>query len=137
MAIDESELKEVLKILRQERSDNRQYEVKAATNGFPKSVAKTLCAFANMPGGGTIILGVEERLGFAVTGVYDAKICQQTLVNYAQREYSVPILVDISLSSVNEKYVVFAIVHEVRKALKPVRYKKTGTSFIRQYDSDF
>ena len=131
------ELEDVLDALRIEKNDNRQYEVKAAQSGFPKSIAKTICAFANMPGGGTIILGVDEKREFAITGVSDVKNCQHTLAHYAQREYSVPILVDISTVIIDEKSAVLARVHEVREHLKPVRYKKTGTSFIRQYDSDF
>ena len=135
--MDEAQMEDILLALRQERNDNRQYEVKSAMRAFPVSVAKTICAFANMPGGGTVILGVEERSGFGVTGVYDAKNCQQTLANYAQKEYTVPIFVDISLLSLDGKDVVIADVQEAKKTLKPVRYKKTGTSFIRQYDSDF
>jgi len=135
--MNETSLNEILDILRRERSDNRQYEAKAAAKGFPQSIAKTICAFANMPGGGTIIMGVDERQDFAVTGVYDAKNCQHTLANYAQKEYTVPILIDISLLSVENKSIVLAIVHETKKSLKPIRYKKTNTSFIRQYDCDF
>ncbi|MDR0876201.1 MAG: putative DNA binding domain-containing protein [Clostridiales Family XIII bacterium] len=135
--MDETSLKEILDALRLEQSDNRQYEVKTAANGFPKTAAKTICAFANTPGGGTIIFGVDEKRDFTVAGVYDAKNCQQTLANYAQREYSIPILVDISKVPFEEKIVVVADVHEAKKNMKPVRYKKTDSSFIRQYDSDF
>jgi len=135
--MDKTELLKVLDSLRLEQNDNRQYEVKTAGNGFPISVAKTVCSFANMPGGGTIILGVDEKRGFAVTGVYDAKNCQQTLANYAQKEYSLPIIVDSSQIQIDGKTVVTAEVNEAKNNLKPIRYKKTGTSFIRQYDSDF
>jgi len=135
--MDEAALIKVLDALRGEQSDNRQFEVKAAANGFPLSVAKTICAFANMPGGGTIILGVDERRDFAVSGVYDAKNCMQTLANYVQKEYTVPIFADISSVVIEGKSVVISNIHEAKNHLKPIRYKKTNTSFIRQYDSDF
>jgi len=113
------------------------YEAKAAMTNFPASAAKTLCAFANMPGGGTIMFGVDEKSNFAISGVYDARNCQKTLANYAQKEYSLPIIVDISMVTIDGKNVVVGVVHEVNKSLKPIRYKKTGASYIRQYDSDF
>ncbi|MDR0519743.1 MAG: putative DNA binding domain-containing protein [Clostridiales Family XIII bacterium] len=131
------ELEKVLESLRMEESDNRQYEVKMAAGGFPQTVLKSICAFANMPGGGTIILGVDERQDFAVTGVYDAKNCQQTMANHAQRDYTLPIVIDISLVVVGDRNVVIGDVHEIENGLKPVKYRKTGSSFIRQYDSDF
>jgi ATP-dependent DNA helicase RecG len=136
-AMNVDELEKVLESLRRERSDNRQYEVKMAAGGFPQSVLKSICAFANMPGGGTIILGIDEKQDFAVTGVYDAKNCQQTIANYAQKGYTSPIVIDISLVAISGKNVVIGYVHEVENRLKPVRYRKTGSSFIRQYDSDF
>lgn len=39
----------------------------------PENLPETVCAFANMPGGGTIILGVDERANFAVVGVPNLK----------------------------------------------------------------
>jgi len=68
----EVELRKILNVLRKEQSDNLHYEVKAAMVDFPVSAAKTLCSFANMPGGGTILFGVDEKNSFEVTGVYDA-----------------------------------------------------------------
>lgn len=50
--------------LRVSGGDNTSIEVKAAAGGLPESLTSTLCALANMPGGGTIILGLDERTGF-------------------------------------------------------------------------
>lgn len=68
----ETELLRILNDLRIEQSDNRMYETKAAMTDFPTSAAKTLCAFTNMPGGGTILFGVDEKSNFTITGVYDS-----------------------------------------------------------------
>ena len=133
----EAELKSVLEQLRQEQSDNSKYEAKAAKTDFPMSAAKTICAFSNMPGGGTILFGIDENRDFNATGVYDVKKCQQMIAAYSQKEYTVPVLVDISMLQIDGVSVIVADVHEARKTMKPVRYRKTGTSFIRQYDSDF
>lgn len=124
-----ADLNAILDSLRLEQSDNRSYEVKTAANGFPQSAAKTVCAFANMPGGGTILLGIDEKLDFTIIGVYDARNCQQTLAQYAQNEYTAPVIVDISMVSVDGKAVVVADVHEAKKALKPIKYKQASHLF--------
>lgn len=44
-------------------------EVKEAAEGLPENLPETVCAFANMPQGGTVLLGVSQRQNFAVTGI--------------------------------------------------------------------
>ncbi|WP_353887343.1 ATP-binding protein [uncultured Cutibacterium sp.] len=69
MEWSETTLQGVLTELRARRGDTTLIEVKRASGGVPK-MAETLCAFANMPDGGTVILGVDEAHGqFAVVGV--------------------------------------------------------------------
>ena len=97
----ESKLRNILEGLRREQSDNRMFEVKTAMVSFPLSAAKTICAFANMPGGGTILFGVDENSGFTVTGVYDPVNCRKTIASYAQKEYSVPVLVETSVVAID------------------------------------
>ena len=135
--IDQQELSRVLDILRFEGSDNQYYEVKAAAGGFPETAAETICAFANTPGGGVLILGVDENLGFEVVGVYDSKACRQILANCAKNEFSIPVEVSMTLLNVNNKKVVWAEIAEADKILKPVKIKKGKQAFIRRYDGDF
>ncbi len=50
-------------------SDTQKYEVKAAGKALPENLAETISAFANR-GGGTILLGLDERHHFEpATGV--------------------------------------------------------------------
>ncbi|MDR3359220.1 MAG: hypothetical protein LBO20_00880, partial [Bifidobacteriaceae bacterium] len=42
--------------------------VKSAHDGFRQSIARTLSAFANTPGGGQLIFGMSQGEGFAITG---------------------------------------------------------------------
>jgi len=128
---------EAIALLREEKSDNQYYEAKAAEKGIPGDVKNTISAFANTPGGGVLILGLDENRGFDIVGVYDAKQCQQTLANYARKEFSSLVSIKTFVIEAEGKKVVWANVEEADKTLKPVKIKSGGKSFIRLYDGDF
>ena len=129
--IDRQALSHVLDLLRFEESDNQYYEVKTAAGGFPETALATICAFANTPGGGALILGVDESLGFEVVGVYDSKACRQLLTNYAKNEFTVPVEVSTTLLNVKNRKVVWAEIAEADKVLKPVKTKKREASIYQ------
>lgn len=54
------------------------FEIRSARGGLPKDMADTISAFANC-GGGTIILGLDERNGFAPVPGFDAESCAEAL----------------------------------------------------------
>jgi ATP-dependent DNA helicase RecG len=135
--MDEKMLEDALAVLRLEKSDNQYYEVKSAHGGMPHSVCETISAFANTPGGGILILGVDESLGFNAVGVYNPKQCQQSLANYAKKEFSVLVDLRTKLMTIDEKPVVWVEVREADKTLKPVTVKSSGKTYIRYYDGDF
>ncbi|MBV9855087.1 MAG: ATP-binding protein, partial [Streptosporangiaceae bacterium] len=54
--------------LRETGAELEDVEVKRASGGVPESLPSTMSAFANSRGG-VIILGLDERSGFAATGV--------------------------------------------------------------------
>jgi ATP-dependent DNA helicase RecG len=49
--------------LRAAGGDTTAVEVKSAAGGIPQTLASSLSAFANLPGGGRIILGLTKRPG--------------------------------------------------------------------------
>lgn len=57
-------MNELVARLRTAGGDYDDVEVKSAAGGLPQSLASTLSALANHPGGGTIILGLDEATGF-------------------------------------------------------------------------
>lgn len=74
------ELTRTLNELRLLGRDSLTVEVKSAHMGYPSSVAETICSFANLPDGGTIICGVDESQKFAPVGVYDIEDLRQKLL---------------------------------------------------------
>ena len=57
--------------LRKFGSEATSVEVKRAAGGLPKSARETLSSFSNTPGGGTLVLGLDEASGFAALGLED------------------------------------------------------------------
>jgi ATP-dependent DNA helicase RecG len=130
-------LENILEELRMEESDNRIYEVKNAAKGMPQTILNTMCAFANTPGGGTLILGIDENLEFEAVGVYDAKVCQQTLGSYAKTEFSTMLEMSLYVLRINDKKIVVAEISEAVRSLKPVHIRKNRKAYIRLYDGDY
>ncbi len=76
-----NELIELAKTVSSHKAETQTIEVKAAHGGCPKSIYDTLSSFSNQDGGGTILFGLDEKLGFAPVGVYSLQDLQQEVVD--------------------------------------------------------
>jgi ATP-dependent DNA helicase RecG len=122
--------------LRRTGGDVTSIEVKAAAGGLPESLTSTLSALANLPGGGIIILGLDERAGFRPVRLSDPQALKQGLAAKA-RGFIPPVRLEIEDGSVDGSPVVVAQVSECDRSAKPCRVASTGKSYIRGYDGDF
>lgn len=122
--------------LRQAGGDTASVEVKAAAGGLPESLAPSLSALANLPGGGTIILGLDERNGFRPVKLTSPQTLKQGLALKA-RSFVPPVVVDVSDGTVDGASVIVARVHECDPSAKPCRVASTGKAYLRAYDGDF
>ncbi|MDU0295082.1 ATP-binding protein, partial [Saccharothrix longispora] len=108
-------------------------------NKLPDSCIESLSAFANTPGGGILLLGVDENDGFAITGVPDAAKLQHDLAEMARTRLSPPLQIKISLIAVDDNVVVAAEVAELPRESKPCYVTSRGMnrgSYIRVADGD-
>jgi predicted HTH transcriptional regulator len=87
--------------LRASGTDTRTVEVKSAAGGLPKTLASSVCAFANLPGGGTIILGLDESQGFSVVDLTNPRALADGVVSMARQALSPP--VQLSVEEVESK----------------------------------
>ena len=79
------ELADIVARLRETGVEYEDVEVKRASGGLPRSVAETMSAFANSRGG-IIILGLDERAGFAAVGVSDPVALRDELAGVARAQ---------------------------------------------------
>lgn len=127
-----------VRILQESGTESWNVEVKSAAHGLPDTIDETLSAFANMPEGGTIILGVsEERDEMFVTGVSDPNQIVSGLATKA-REKIVPAvqLGAIEVEVIEDQYVVACVVPPQPSDHRPFRVGKHGPAFTRSGDGD-
>jgi ATP-dependent DNA helicase RecG len=130
------DLNGLIHVLRTSGGDTTSVEVKSAAGGLPVSLTSSLSALANLPGGGTIILGLDERAGFRPVPLADAQVLKQGLAAKA-RAYTPPVRLSIEDGLVDGEPVIVAHVHECDPSVKPCRVTATSTAYVRGYDGDF
>ncbi|HEX8317395.1 ATP-binding protein [Longimicrobium sp.] len=132
------ELRESLEQLQRQGTEQTSVEAKRARDGVPKRIWETLSAFANTPGGGVLLLGVDEEAGFAPAGVANpAKIQADLGAVAAQMEP--PLRPLLQVFDVDGASIVAAEVPELPASAKPCYYQGAGLpngAFIRVGDGD-
>lgn len=138
LAMTLDELRNHLQALRQAENDTSFIEAKRAERDVPKSLRETLSAFSNTPGGGVIILGLDEATNFSISGVGDArKLTQDLGALCAQMEPPVRALIESH--RLENRSVVTAEIPELDLTRKPCFYPGAGMTngaFIRVADGD-
>jgi len=112
--------------LRSARGDCTNVEVESAAGGLPESLTSTLSALANHPGGGTIILGLDEGDGFRPVRLPDPQVMKQGLAKKA-RAFTPPIQLTIDDAVEDGFEVIVAVVHECAPSAKPCRVTSKAT----------
>ena len=136
MIVDRDDLTEALARLELEGGDCLEIEAKTFSEYSHAALGPTLSAFANLPGGGTILLGVSEN-PVSVVGVERPRDLKKALVSQARQGFSSEITVDVHDLDLDGRTVVVANVQEAPVNSKPCRWKKTGSAYLRQYDGDY
>ena len=108
-------------------------EAKAAHTGTPADLFKPLSAFANRPGGGVMLFGLDEDAGFKVVGVGNPRKLQEDLSGLAA-QMEPPLRPSFSVEEIEGGAVVAVEVPEVSYDQKPCYHRPHGLhegSFIR------
>lgn len=131
------DIQDLVMMLRAESSDTESVEAKLAAGGVPTDLPPILSAFANRPGGGTILFGLDEKRNFAAHEVFDQKVLKQAMADMARNALDPPVTIDVETVPFEGVDLVVATVIETPPTHKPVKVKRTGLAYLRQYDGTF
>ncbi|HTX00236.1 MAG TPA: ATP-binding protein [Acidimicrobiales bacterium] len=126
-------IEEFLTRLRTEGGDTTEIEVKTAAGGLSPSLPASLCGLANLPGGGWVILGLDEANDFAPVVLSNLNGLKQGLAAMA-RGCVPPVRLEIEQAEVENMPVIVARVAECAVSAKPCRWNDRG--WIRSFDGD-
>lgn len=132
---DRNTLTATLNELRALGDDTTLVECKTAGQGMPHSIGESLSAFANMPDGGTIILGVDENAGFRITGVDQPAQLEKQIANFCRQTVSPSPQLSFDQVKADAETVLIVTVIPLLPSNKPALYK--GTAYLRQADGDY
>ncbi|CAM2884316.1 RNA-binding domain-containing protein [Corynebacterium propinquum] len=127
-------LTEQLAELRRLHRDSTDIEVKRASE-LPGNLPETTCSFANMPSGGTIILGVDESRDFEVVGVADAAALEEAIISQTRNSVKPAPMIECETFTLEGKQVLVAQVNPVPLQNRPAHYR--GVAYLRQSDGDY
>lgn len=126
-----------LAVLELRGGDTTSIEAKTFSEYSSEQLGPTLSAFANKPGGGTILLGISERDGISVVGVDDVDDLLKRAANQARNGFRPPIRVDVRAIDLDGKTIGVVNVEGADVNEKPVRWLKDKKAYLRQYDGDY
>lgn len=135
MVMTREELDVLLAELRAHRGDSTTVEVKQASQDMPSDIGTTICAFANMPDGGLIILGVSEAGGFSTTGVAEPAVMEAGLASIARQSVTPAPYIESDSIDHDGLWIVVCRVAPLAPSSKPARFR--GDAYLRQADGDY
>ncbi|MGV9188449.1 ATP-binding protein [Arcanobacterium canis] len=125
----------VLESLRLRQGDSDSIEVKRAQGGLPSDMGRTIAAFANMPAGGTIIFGVDEKTGFTLTGVEDPASLEAALIQHCRSQVNPAPHIETRVFDVEGKKILVFDVRPLPFHERPATYQ--GIAYLRQSDGEY
>lgn len=131
------DIDQVVEDLRRLGSDHQAIEAKSAAGGMPRSIATTISAFANTPGGGTIVLGLDENSGFKPTKLAQPAVLVGGLVSMVRQGVDPPAQATIDEVPFEGHRLVVARITEMDLASKPCRVAGTRKAYLRVGDGDY
>ncbi len=120
------ELRKFVEEIQQRQSELDNVEVKTAKGGTPKRIYESLSAFANRPGGGVVLFGLDERRNFEAVGVGDFQRLQEEVTSVASDQMEPALRPQFTVDEINGETVAAMEVEEVPAAQKPCFYRTVG-----------
>ena len=126
-SVTPDELFDAVSALRALDSEVTEIEAKSAAGGLPRSIRSTVSAFANTSGG-VIILGIDEKAGFATNDVLDPSKMASDLVSMLSEEFEPPVRGLVNPMEFDGCTLVVAEIPALPFDQRPCYYKGAGMS---------
>jgi len=110
------ELRKLISEIQSSKSESDTVEVKTVHGGTPKRLYEALSAFANRPGGGTILFGLDETADVSISGVGDAHRLQEEITSLASDNMDPALRPVFTVDDIDEETVVAGEIDEVPAA---------------------
>jgi ATP-dependent DNA helicase RecG len=117
------EVQQLIAAVQQQQSELDDLEVKAAREGTPGRAYETLSAFANQPGGGVMLFGLDEQKRFEIVGVKAAHRLQEEISHLAASEMQPALRPHFTVETFEGRTVVAVEVDGLPNDQKPCYYK--------------
>ena len=124
-AMKTEELGTLVHQLKSSGTDSQLVEVKESVGKMPASIVETVSAFAN-GSGGTIVLGLSERNGFAPAEGFDAHRIADALSQACSDKLTPPVRAGIEIMEHQGANIVVAEVDELLPRDKPCYVTERG-----------
>lgn len=136
--MNEAELKDLVATIQNAKAEFQTVEVKRSKQNAPERLFDTLSSFSNQEQGGVIVFGLDEKSGFAITGVDDVQLLQKSVMEQCS-QMEPPVRAVFTVTEFDGKYVVSAEIPPIDIAERPCFYKGKGRlkgSYVRIGDAD-
>ncbi len=120
------ELSQLIADVQQLQSELDEVEVKTAQGGTPQRLYEGLSAFANQPGGGVFLFGLDERKQFDAVGVGNAHKLQEDITNWCSADMEPALRPEFTVEEIDGQTIVAVEVPETPAEQKPCYYKPAG-----------
>ena len=90
-----------------------------------------MSAFANLPGGCSIVLGLDEAAGFEPVRLKNAVALAAWVAGWAWQAFQPELYVDVDMQPVEGSDVVVARVRELAASVKPCFVKRSGRAYLQ------
>ena len=124
--------------LRRHGGDDGDTEAKRARESLPSSLWESISAFANVAGG-RLLLGVDEKLGFQVTGVSNPALFESQIGELCANQMEPPVRATIYTVEIEGLSVLVVDIPAIPRAQRPCHLRSKGAfagSRLRVGDGD-
>lgn len=104
--------------------------------GPTAQLTETLCAFGNVPDGGTLIFGLDKERSFAPVGVRDAASIERLIATQADHQIEPPVEIQLARVTLDRKTMIIANVHGHSVFAPPHRVVTTNKAYLRCSDGN-